>query len=130
MYKIIARSKIIPEGVEQVGATNIVTHHIGDITCEMKQIVVVVSGVVTAVVPSTTKQGEPLASITIQDGGKEITVTVSPSLYPRVVDRLQVGSHLVIRGEVFLRYVDLPRSVAQEPYLICFTGAIRLVEEK
>jgi DNA polymerase-3 subunit alpha len=64
---------------------------------------VVVGGIVLAVVPRTTKKGQPMASVTLEDLTGSIPVTVFPKAYEEYGRYLEKERILLVKGKTSIR---------------------------
>ena len=64
---------------------------------------VVVGGIVTALVPRTTKKGQPMASVTLEDLTGTIPVTVFPKAYEEFARFLEKDRIILVKGKTSIR---------------------------
>src|SRR5207245_1612065 len=64
---------------------------------------VVVGGIVTALVPRTTKKGQPMASVTLEDLTGTIPVTVFPKAYEEFARFLEKDRIILVKGKTRIR---------------------------
>src|SRR2546428_12789166 len=64
---------------------------------------VIVGGIITALVPRTTKKGQPMASVTLEDLTGSIPVTVFPRAYEEYAKYLEKDRIVLVKGKTSVR---------------------------
>jgi DNA polymerase III subunit alpha len=80
-----------------------VTALCGEIDADMNKQKVVIAGMVTALRRITTKKGDPMAFVTLEDLQGSIEVTVFPRTFEETQDLWEIDRILIVRGKVDLR---------------------------
>ncbi|GHO53282.1 DNA polymerase III subunit alpha [Ktedonobacter robiniae] len=98
-----------------------VTHHLGQITDELNGQKVIVGGMIKEARRITTKKGDDMCVIQLEDMYGTVGVTVFPRLYAQTRERWVEHSIVIIKGGVQIR--------RDEPEIICDAVAVLEVEE-
>lgn len=76
--------------------------------------VLTVCGIITKIVKKTTKNGDPMAFMTIEDRMGEIETVVFPGICQKVADLLIRDNAVAVVGEISLKDDDPPKLIARE----------------
>ncbi|HEX9115238.1 MAG TPA: DNA polymerase III subunit alpha [Anaerolineae bacterium] len=86
-----------------VDLVNVVTHTSGDITEELNKVSVVLAGMIMDVRTITTKKGDTMAFVRLEDLQGQVEVTVFPRLWEQTKAVWLVDKIVIVRGKVDVR---------------------------
>jgi DNA polymerase-3 subunit alpha len=102
---------------------DVVTHNITEITEELDKQKVVLGGTIKEVRKITTKKGDTMCVVQLEDMFGTISVTVFPRTYEETADKWVEDSVVIVRGEVQVR--------RDEPNILCNSvSPLNAVEEE